>query len=324
MPEAVDKMKEATNDTSTDYLDGIMYSHDSGVICTGKLTNDVNEGVEVRGFTCSTDPWFYLHAKKLIKNKETPVTEAIPIVDYLFRYDRGGFWCAIFAFRYFLTPFNRITRWALDKFMHTRIMYHAFHKSGFSSHYVVQDVTVPYPNTGELFQYLDDNFGHYPVWLCPIKTNGKSIDPVQNQMTMKTNRPTPEHMVNFGVWGLGSKNRREFADWNRAFEQKVYKLGGEKCLYAHTYYTKEEFDEIYDGETYDALREKYHATHLPSVYEKVKVDTEAKEKASQESWRLWISDMFWKIWPLAGLYGVCHAVCGGDYLLPKKAKKKKG
>jgi delta24-sterol reductase len=64
--EAVGKMEDATDDSSIDYLDGIMYSRDSGVICSGRLTNDVN-GVQIQRFTRSTDRWFYLHAKKLIK-----------------------------------------------------------------------------------------------------------------------------------------------------------------------------------------------------------------------------------------------------------------
>ncbi|OBT59770.1 hypothetical protein VE03_10705, partial [Pseudogymnoascus sp. 23342-1-I1] len=75
-------MEDATDDSSIDYLDGIMYSRHSGVICSGRLTNDVNEGVQIQRFTRSTDRWFYLHAKKLIKGTAGPVTEAVPIVDY--------------------------------------------------------------------------------------------------------------------------------------------------------------------------------------------------------------------------------------------------
>ena len=138
--EAVEKMEDATDDSSIDYLDGIMYSRDSGVVCSGRLTNDVKEGVKIQRFTRSTDRWFYLHAKKLIKGTASPVTEAVPIVDYVFRYDRGGFWVAVYAFRYFITPFNRITRWVLDKFMHTRVMYHALHQSGFSAQYIIQEI----------------------------------------------------------------------------------------------------------------------------------------------------------------------------------------
>lgn len=69
-------------------------------------------------------------------------------------------------------------------------------------------------------------------------------------------------MLNFGVWGPGSTNRKEFVQWNREFERKVHALGGQKWLYAHTYYTEEEFDEIYNKEAYERLREKYFVSLL--------------------------------------------------------------
>jgi delta24-sterol reductase len=71
-------------------------------------------------------------------------------------------------------------------------------------------------------------------------------------------------MLNFGVWGPGLKKRDEFVKWNRAFEKKVRDLGGQKWLYAHTYYTEQEFDEIYNREIYDGLREKYYVSPAPT------------------------------------------------------------
>lgn len=38
------------------------------------------------------------------------------------------------------------------------------------------------------------------------------------------------------------------------------------------YYTEEDFIWIYNREDYGALREKYHVTYLPTVYDKVMVD----------------------------------------------------
>jgi len=75
-------------------------------------------------------------------------------------------------------------------------------------------------------------------------------------------------MPNFGVWGLGPKGgRAKFVELKHDLERKVWSFGGrgEKCLYAHVYYTEEEFKDIYDPKTYNALREKY-ATYLPGTY----------------------------------------------------------
>ena len=317
MSEAQKVFAEATSDTSSDYLDGIMFAKDRGVICVGRLTNDVDEGVKVQKFTRPRDPWFYIHVDRLMQNQSSPVTEAVPIVDYLFRYDRGGFWVAKYAFTYFITPFNQITRYILDYFMHTRVMYHALHQSGLAARYIIQDVAIPYPKAEEFMSYLDSSFRNYPVWLCPLMQSGKGIASTHSLQADKTKQKLPEMMLNFGVWGPGPKRGEEFVAWNRQFEGKVHKLGGQKWLYAHAYYTEEEFNEIYNREDYDALRKKYHASYLPTVYDKVKVDIAREQKVLQESWVARLLAVFWSIWPLTGLYGVYQALLGGDYLLPK-------
>ncbi|TVY71219.1 Delta(24)-sterol reductase [Lachnellula suecica] len=307
----------ATEDDTITYLDAIMFSSTFGVVCIGRLTDDVG-GAKIQGFTKRSDPWFYLHVKQLMTNRIMPTEEAIPIVDYLFRYDRGAFWIAVYSFSYFMTPFNRITRWILDYYMHTRVMYLALHKSGLSSQYIIQDVAIPYSRAPEFMQYLETEFNQHPIWLCPLKQNGKGTHTLQLK---KTNRETPERMLNFGVWGPGPKAKDAFVAWNRKLELKVDELGGQKWLYAHTYYTEQEFDDIYNRKEYEGLREKYNASYLPTVYDKVKVDFAKEEKAIKESWVAWLSMLFWSIWPLAGLYGVYKAFRGGDYLLPKAKKK---
>ena len=248
-----------------------------------------------------------------------PITEAIPLTDYLFRYDRGAFWVGRYAFQYFLTPFNRVTRWALDKFMHTRVMYHALHQSGHAKRYILQDVAVPYPAAEELLNFIDDTFKFYPLWLCPLRQRGQSPHSAYGLLAEKASPDAPQVLLNFGVWGPGPNGRDKFVDVNRRLEHKVQELGGKKWLYAHAYYTEWEFWNIYDRKDYDALRLKYHATYLPTIYDKVKVDIVAERTAINESWILWFLALFWSIWPLSGLYGVLQAVIGRDYLLPPKS-----
>ena len=314
--DAQDRINDAIKDKSVDYLDGMMFARDKGVICSGRLTNTPNSGVPIQRFTRPTDPWFYLHISRYIAKHNTAFTEAVPIVDYLFRYDRGGFWVARYAYRYFLTPFNRITRFLLDYFMHTRVMYHALHQSELSNMYIIQDVAIPYPKAEEFMGYLDTNFKQYPIWLCPLKQSGKKTSTHALQIS-KTTQALPETMLNFGVWGPGPTSRQDFVDWNRTFEHKVQELGGQKWLYAQTYYSEEEFYQIYKRQSYDELRKKYGAEYLPSVYDKVRVDFEKEQRAIRDSWKLWIWTLFWNIWPFAGLYGVWKSLLGGDYLLPK-------
>ena len=220
-----------------------------------------------------------------------------------------------YAFQYFITPFNRITRRILDRFMYTRVMYHALHKSGHAEQYIIQDVAVPYQAVAEFVDYLDTSFGHYPLWLCPLLQTVESPMSPRSIHSTTPNEKSSKMLLNIGVWGPGPRGHDAFVKANRHLERKVYELGGKKWLYAHTYYTEEEFWEIYDRKTYDSLREKYHVTYLPTIYDKVKVDVAAEKQAINESLTKWLLAMFWSIWPLSGMYGVLHTLFRTNYLL---------
>ena len=175
--------------------------------------------------------------------------------------------------------------------------------------------TVPYEAAEDFVDWLHDSFGIYPLWLCPLRQRGKIPDSPKGLLAEKTDADGPEYLMNFGVWGPGPKTRQAFVTANRRLEHKVQQLHGRKWLYAHAYYTEEEFWNIYDRKQYDALRNKYHATYLPSIYEKIKVEVPTEVAAAHDSWRRWFIVIVWNIWPLSGLYGVYKAVRGGDYLL---------
>ncbi|CAG8975121.1 hypothetical protein HYALB_00004419 [Hymenoscyphus albidus] len=305
MTEATKKLKEATSSPGLDYVDGIMYSKTHGAIITGRLT-DEKYGLKVQRFSGAWDPWFYLHVKDQIKNNK-PVTEAIPLAEYLFRYDRGGFWVGASAFEYFKFPFNRFTRWFLDDFIHTRMMYSALHASGQSKKYVVQDLALPYSTAEKFVDYTDETFGIYPLWLCPLKQNPLPTMHPHYAATEKDGK-TLQQMLNIGLWGTGPENHEEFVRKNRDLERKLKELGGMKWFYAHTYYTENEFWELFDRSWYEKLRAKYNATPLPNVYEKVKVDVEAEkaEKAATSFWRT--------AWPFAGFYGIKKAIESRSYI----------
>jgi delta24-sterol reductase len=227
------------------------------------------------------------------------VSEAIPIAEYCFRYDRGGFWVRTSAFEYFAFPFNDFTRWWLDDFNYTRMFYTALHASGQSKTYIVQDLGLPLRNAKPFIDYTVSTFKIWPLWLCPLKQSP--------QLTIHPNDAgeqgeTPSHMLNIGLWGPGPKNHDAFVALNRDLESKLRKLGGMKWLYAHTYYEEEDFWKVYP-------REWYTAQSLPTVYEKVKVDLEA-EKQEAQTW----GSTFTGTWPVGGFWALKKAIDNGTYL----------
>ena len=321
MEEALKQMQTCTDDESIEYLDGVVLAKDWYAVCAGRLSNEVPQSARVQRFSRPHDPWFYLQAKKNTKSSSGPVVEAVPIVDYVFRYDRGGFWVGRYAFLYFFAPFTWFFRWLLDWFMHTRVLYHALHKAGLSKENIIQDVAVPFECASEFVEWLDRYFGYYPLWICPLLMRGKVPDSPYGIVThkVKPSVNSPEYLMNFGVWGPGPDHRLKFLSLNRALERKVSDLEGKKWLYAHAYYTEKEFWDIFDKPEYDALREKYQASYLPNIYQKVHVDVFAKEP-QEAGFRGWVRRSDWT----RGYYGIYKAIRGGDYLLPRKTKASVG
>ncbi|KAJ4128834.1 hypothetical protein NW768_007354 [Fusarium equiseti] len=301
-----------------DYIDGIIYSKDHAVIITGQLRNSKPHDSSLMTFSNAADPWFYLHVQDKTKGlpPSTSVTEYIPLSEYLFRYDRAAFWVGRQGYTYFkIIPFTRFFRWLLDDYSHTRTLYHALHASRISEQFVVQDLALPYDTAEEFIDWADSQLGIWPLWLCPLKeTRMPTFHPVTKDDQKGSEMSQP--MLNIGVWGWGPSDPKEFKTKNCALEEKLAELGGRKWLYAHAYYTKEQFWELYDRSWYERLRERYFATTLPTVYDKVKhVDRESEEQ-SMEGWSL--KSLLHK-WPIGGLYGMILAFYSGDIGLHQRA-----
>lgn len=350
--EAVQTVQKLKEDHSLDYLDGIQFSKTCGAVVTGRLTDSTPSDSAVRTFTGAWDPWYYLHVKNLVSpssdgNMPAATTEFIPIWDYLFRYDRGGFWVARSAFQYFsFVPFTRLTRWFLDDFLRTRMLYSALHASKQSDRYVVQDLALPYDQAEDFVDWCEKETGIWPLWLCPLAV--PTTAPIYN--TEGTIHPHTPHFptgsgamkptLNIGLWGIPPANistafrslrstSSSSTSWvmlNRALESKLTALGGMKWLYAHTYYTSSEFWNVYDQSWYTALRRKFGAEGLPSIYDKVKrlpkswdVNRNELGKSSDETSQVQrIKKSILDTWPFGGLYGVWKAILSGEW---KKARK---
>lgn len=311
--EAIRRLEEAIRDPALDYVDGIMFSRDCGTILTGTLTAAPSPSASrVQTFHRPHDPWFHLHAHRLTAAAPSaPVTEAVPLESYLFRYDRGAFWTGRHAFRYFRVPFAALTRWALDRFMHARVMYHALHESGHMDRYVLQDVVLPPARAAEFTEWADAELGIWPLWLCPLRELGEAERSFHPRPRPPAGGPDAAWGINVGVWGSGPRDGERFERVNGALERELERLGGMKWLYAQVFCSEEEFWGRYDRDGYVALREKWGAGSLPSVWEKVGRKERGRER---EGWK----GVLWKVWPVSGLYGVWRAWGGGDYLVKRE------
>lgn len=217
---AIETIQFLSSDPNLDYIDGIMFSPESGAVITGCLADASDSDGPIARFSRRNDPWFYLHVKDQIKTGIAK-TDFIPLADYFFRYDRGGFWVGAAAFRYFKVPFNRLTRWALDDFLHTRMMYTALHTSGQSKKFIVQDLALPYKTAEKFIDYTQTEFNIWPLWLCPLKPSPMpTMHPHSLFQDTESDSQTPKGILNIGLWGWGPKDTKIFHQKNKALESK--------------------------------------------------------------------------------------------------------
>jgi delta24-sterol reductase len=331
MEEATEMIKANLGNTELDFLDAIMFSPTSGAVVMGKLTNTLPESRKPQRFSGPWDPWYYMHVQSRISTPtgETPATDYIPIAEYLFRYDRGGFWVGRSAFKYMHFPFNRLTRWFLDDFLHTRMLYRALHASKNVIGYVVQDLALPYEAAPKFIEFTDKEFQIYPLWLCPLKESPEEVgkesfhpwlaaDTSSSEPSSTTIKTTMKPMLNIGLWGLPpptAKKHKDYIQLNQRLEDTLHNLRGLKWLYSRTYYTAEQFWTYYPKGWYDALRKRYRAEHLPDVWQKVHVDV-VKETKEMEGWKARVLG----VWPVAGLYGVWKGMWSGEWRVARKVR----
>lgn len=72
--------------------------------------------------------------------------------------------------------------------------------------------------------------------------------------------------MDVGIYGLPCKSSCS-KELTKDLETILMNMGGKKMFYAHSYYSKELLNEIYEIKTYDKLRKKYNCNELFLTFE---------------------------------------------------------
>ncbi len=258
----VDEIREAVKQGQSDYIEGIVFAPDRGVVITG--TYEAKVDLPVQTFSGVADPWFWRHAERISLTSDKH-QELVPVLDYLFRYDRGAFWMGEYAFSRVHIPRNRLTRTLMNPVMNTKRLYRGLHAARASQTFFIQDVYVPEEKVETCLDYVEQHLGIYPLWLCPVK-------PTDTPQKLSPHYLNTNLIVDIGIWGKPAGIEKHYRQIHRDFERFIGEIGARKMLYAETFYNKEAFWDIYDRAWYEALREQYRAEVFPNVREKVYTD----------------------------------------------------
>ncbi|KAF2774316.1 FAD-binding domain-containing protein [Teratosphaeria nubilosa] len=274
--EAVEKCRELTsgaNYEALDYVDGILFSETSGAIITGRRTDEKPADASVSRFSGPRDPWFAFHVQERIEGHSEPITEYIPLPEYLFRYDRGGFWVGRSIYDATIIPFNPTFRALLDRFMHTRMLYAARNAAPINIQFI-QDMAVPYESAVDFLKFAAERVKIWPIWLCPVQS---SATPTLHPHLKGGSEG--DAMLNLGIWGSPHvPTLEDHIETNQAVERKLEEVGGMKWMYGVNYQCEEDFWRQFDRQWYEGLRRKYHAEWMPTIFDKAATNPETLRK----------------------------------------------
>jgi FAD/FMN-containing dehydrogenase len=236
---------------AVDYLDGVVFSADESYLCLGTQTAASGP---VSDYT--RQEVYY----RSIQHDDGVKDDRLTIHDYLWRWDTDWFWCSgAFGAQHPLIRRLWPRRYRRSSSYWTLMKYEQrFHigdrleklKGRPSRERVVQDVEVPIERCAEFLDWFLANVPIEPIWLCPLQLRDDDSWPLYPLL-----RPHRTY-VNVGFWSTVPVGATE-GETNRLIERKVNELDGHKSLYSDAYYSRDEFDELYGGDTYRSVKEKY-------------------------------------------------------------------
>lgn len=272
---------------SADFMEAIVYTSDHAVAITGNFVEQPD--APVISLSPHWSPWFYSHAKNRKQD------ECISLSDYIFRHDRGAFWMGGFApnpkmslsylshkaslflgddwdySEKFLPSqcspnnpgifFRSLLGWLMD----SRKLYASLHRGSerwFEQKFAIQDFYLPFRGAFPFTQYALEKYKIQPIWICPV------ISTTQPQFFSPHYSTEKELLFDIGIYGLPANASGPKAV--KDLEELCTSLKGRKMFYCHTYFTEEEFWNLYPYNDYAVLRKKYHLEKLsPEITKKV-------------------------------------------------------
>jgi len=233
-----------------DYLDGVVFSAEESYLCVGVQTDAPGPVSDYTG-----QQIYY----RSIQHDRSVTRDRLTIHDYLWRWDTDWFWCSqpfgaqdrrlrrIWPKRYRTSSFYS-TLMTYEQRFHVGDRIERLHGRP-PRERVVQDVEVPMERCAEFLDWFLETVPITPIWLCPLRLRNDIGWPLY---------PLEPHLnfVNVGFWSTVPVGAGDGAT-NRLIERTVRELDGHKSLYSDSYYSREEFDELYGGDSYRAVKRKY-------------------------------------------------------------------
>jgi FAD/FMN-containing dehydrogenase len=240
--------------TPVDYLDAVVFGPEESYLCVGRRTNTPGPVSDYTGTNI-----YYQSIRHNWAGVESTKDDRLTMLDYFWRWDTDWFWCS----RAFGVQNPRLRRWWPRRYRRSSVYSKLIamdrrlgvsnrietRKTGSARERVVQDIEVPVERTCEFLEWFAESVPITPVWLCPLRLRDRKGWPLYPMKPDNT-------YVNVGFWSSVPAGATDGAT-NRLVEAKVSELGGHKSLYSDSFYSRDQFDELYGGEAYGTVKKTY-------------------------------------------------------------------
>jgi Delta24-sterol reductase len=266
----------STDPEGPDFLEGTLYSKDSGVIQCGWLDQAPADRAQINPIGRWHKPWYFEHVGSALRRGA--FTEWIPLRQYYHRHTKAIFW----EIRELL-PFGNhpLYRWLfgwmgapkvalLKKTMTQGVRDRLIHK------HVAQDLLIPLRDLPDAVRLSHRLFETYPLLVFPIRVYDHG--PHQG-LLRRPRQPMPgqrwDMYCDLGIYGVPGAVKRG-QPWDavrsvRAVEAFARERGGCTLPWADLFMTREEFEAMFDHDLYRRMRERVGAVGaFPEVWDKVR------------------------------------------------------
>jgi hypothetical protein len=258
--ELVQMMGQATEDSQCDYIESLAYSPTELYMT---ISRQVDQAVEIKGIYGPTV--FYQEISR-------PGGLTLTTKDYLFRYDPEWFWAVphtpFYSFFRKVAPVairnSSFFTWYVQKkaTLVTKLPFLQTVEDGLE--HLIQDWEVPWEHGQALLDFALDrlDLDGKPLLISPVTTPG--------QATGYPLRPGVMYL-NLGSYNFVRKRPGKPLYYNtKIMDEFCFGHDGIKMLYSTTFLSEPEFNRLYNGTAYAALKAKYDPRNLsPTLYDKV-------------------------------------------------------
>ena len=256
---AFEFMRIAVNNKDADFIDAVAFSKHEIIVNLSFLCDDPND--IIGPCALSNYPRNGIYHESIKKNRY----DALTIYGYIWRWDADMFWGVTGV------PIlkNKWFRWIFGRcILNTRVLraLQKFFKSKKNkineNEKITQDLGIPGENVEIFYDWICNNIGEYPIWICPV-------------IPKKMNTPLWTFNENKLYFDIGvfvkkkSKLTRPYY-YNKLIEKKLLELNGNKCFYSDTFLDKNDFNKLIDPDKYAKIKKKYDENNrFGNLYEKI-------------------------------------------------------